>query len=307
MQVDKVEIRVKGRTVKVNSLQVDNRVIVINGKLIKMAKMNDEWNVDVKDPEILIKELKKSKLNADIFTFMQRLPETKPQFNYHMEWDNAAVIPIITFDQWWKNQITRKAKKKGVDVKIVDFDDDFVKGISDIYNETPIRQGKPFWHYGKDFDTLKEIHSTFLDKSDFIVAYYNNEVIGFIKLVYTEKFMRTMHVLSKIEHRNKAPINALIAKAVEICAKRKIPYLVYGQFDYGKKGSKTLSDFKRYNGFEKIDLPRYYIPLTTKGKIILKLKLHHGFVERLPEKLIVRLIDFREKYYTRKYKKIVKQ
>jgi hypothetical protein len=308
MQIYEEKIRVKGKDTKVPAIQINNKVVIIQGKYIKTARINDEWLEDVEDPEAIIRALKDSKVKADIFTFYQRLPETKPKYNYFMEWDNVAAIPIKSFDHWFKNQIhqntrnkVRKAKKKGVEVKCTDFNDEFVKRISNIYNETPIRQGKPFWHYEKDFETLKMIHSTFLDKSDFIGAYYNDEMIGFIKLVFAGKYTRTMHVLSMVKHRDKAPINILMAKAVEICENKKIPFLVYGSFDYGKRGRNSLTNFKRYNGFEKILLPRYYIPLTIKGKIILKLNLQHGAVDLLPEKIITRLINIRERWYKKKY------
>ena len=44
-----------------------------------------------------------------------------------------------------------------------------------------------------------------------------------------------MGIIAKIKHRDKAPMNALVAKAVEICAENKIPYLVYDKAYYGKK------------------------------------------------------------------------
>ena len=83
-----------------------------------------------------------------------------------------------------------------------------------------------------------------------------------------------------IRHRKVASTNALIAKAVEVCAEKQAPYLVYGSIDYGKKGSTSLADFKRHNGFEKINLPRYYVPLTLKGRIALNSNFHKGLIKR---------------------------
>ena len=109
-----------------------------------------------------------------------------------------------------------------------------------------------------------------IDLSTFLGAYYDDELIGFIKLLNAGKFMRTSGTIAKIKYRKKSPMNALIAKAVEICEMKNSAYLVYGKFVYGKKGPDGLSDFKRYNGFQKIDLPRYYIPLNIKGNIYLE-------------------------------------
>ena len=284
-------------------MRINNLEISITGKLIKTAFSRDEWYQVIEDPELLIAQLREAKVNADIFTFMQRLPETKPKYNYYMEWDNVSAIPIKSFDYWWTRQIpkqvrtkVKKAENSRVAVKVVDLNDELLKGIMSIYNETPIRQGKPFWHYGKDFDTVKKEVSTYLDASDFIGAFYKDQLIGFIKLVYAGETARMMQIISKLEHRDKAPNNALIAKAVQICGEKRIPYLVYGFWSRG-----SLGDFKRHNGFEKIEVPRYYIPLTIIGVIGLKLHLHHGVAGILPEKAMLGLIELRNKYYTRKY------
>lgn len=283
-------------------MRPNNHEIIISGKFIKIAKMKEEWFEDLNGPESLVQMLKNNRVKADIFTFWQRLPDTKPRYNYYMEWDSVAALSISSFDHWWKNQINaktrnvaRKAGKKGVEIKKVPFDDKFVKGIAGIFNETPVRQGKPFWHYGKDFDTIKREFSRFIFREDMIGAYYKDELIGFIMLAYAGKYAITGQILSKIEHRDKSPTNALLAKAVEICADKRIPYLVYAKWETG-----TLGDFKRHNGFKKIGLPRYYVPLKIKGKIALKIGLHHGFIGVIPAKLKKRLIYLRKKLYSLK-------
>ena len=219
-----------------------------------------------------------------------------------MEWESIAALPIKTYDYWLSTQVDsntrrgiKKAEKKGVEVKTANFDDEFVKGITNIFNETPVRQGKPFWHYRKDFETVKKEMSDRLEKATFIGAYYNNDLIGFIKLLNAGRYADMVEILSKVEHWDKSPNNALIAKAVEICAEKWIPYLVYALWPRG-----SLGEFKRRNGFEKIDLPRYYIPLTVRGQIFLKLQVHHGITGIIPEKLKVRLINLRRKWYASK-------
>ena len=160
--------------------------------------------------------------------------------------------------------------------------------MTDIFNETPIRQGKPFWHYGKDFETVKREFSRFLFREDLIGAYYNGELIGFIMLADAGKFAVLGQIISKIEHRDKAPNNALLAKAIEICERKNIPYLVYAKWDDG-----TLGAFKRHNGFQKINLPRYYVPLGPMGKVAIKLRLHHGIKGVIPTRVQERLKGYR--------------
>jgi hypothetical protein len=313
MQTGNVEISVKGKPVKVKAIPVNDKLIIITGKLLRVASIKgDGWigRDEMGDPTLLIPKLKEVKVKADIFTFGQMVPDSIPKYNYYMEWVNFAALPITTFDYWWTSQINdktrnmvRRAEKKGVSVRVAEFDETLIKGISSIYNETPVRQGRRFWHYGKEIDDVRSENSSYLERSCFIGAYCENELIGFIKLVYMDEVAGMMQILSKIKDREKAPNNALLAKAVEICAKRGIRYLVYSKFTYGKKGIDPLADFKRHNAFQKIDIPRYYVPLTIRGKIGLNLGLHHDFNELLPKDLISYLRRIRGEWYDKKIKK----
>ena len=92
-----------------------------------------------------------------------------------------------------------------------------------------------------------------------------------------------MQIVSMICHQDKAPTNALIAQSVRSCAERGIPFLWYANMTYGKKQDDGLADFKRHNGFQKIELPRYYVPLTVAGRMALRLGLHHGMSDWIPE------------------------
>lgn len=211
---------------------VCGKKVKISGKFIKIARLEEEWYEDLNDSELFINCLKNEKVKADILTFWQRLPDIEPTYNYYMEYDSIAALPITTFDGWWKKQINaktrnvaRKAEKKGVQIKLTVFDDNFVKGLMAIFNETPIRQNKPFWHYGKDFEKVKKEFSKNIHREDIVGAYLNDELIGFIMLAYADRYAMTTQILSKIGHNDKSPTNALLAKAVEICEKKKIPYL----------------------------------------------------------------------------------
>jgi len=50
----------------------------------------------------MLEALRKCGTRIDLFTFMQRLPETSPKYDYPMESDNLAALRITTFDDWWK-------------------------------------------------------------------------------------------------------------------------------------------------------------------------------------------------------------
>lgn len=298
-----IKIPDRGQSITVPALQVSDRTIIATGKWIRTAAVLDEMAVQgqsVRDPEAFVARLKESELKADLFTFAQQLPEITPKFSYPFAWDNVAAIRITSFQDWWENRLpqesrknARRAAKRGVVVRVVPFDDELVRGIHKIYNETPMRQGKRFWHFGKDFDTVKRELATYLDRSEFIGAYCNEELIGFLKMVHVNRTGTLFHILSMDQHRDKRAMNALVAKAVELCEERKLSHFIYGQFIYGNKNQSSLAEFKRRNGFEQIDFPRYYIPLTAEGKIFVRLRLYKGIDGLLPEPILQAFLNCR--------------
>jgi hypothetical protein len=250
---------------------------------------------------------------VDLFTFAQKLPDSEPKFSYLVEWDNLAVLPVSTFENWWTKQIgfkarnkAKQAEKNGVVLKEVPFSDSLVAGIHEIYNECPIRQRRRYPHYGKNFETVHREEATFLDSSIFIGAFFEDKLIGFVKLVPDETLTQAglMNIVSMIKHRDKVPQNALIAYAVRACASRGIPYLVYSKFDYGagKKEQDGLRDFKERNGFRRVKTPQYYVPLTALGWAAFRLGLHHRVAERVPEPVACRLRELRTLWYKRRYR-----
>lgn len=289
---------------------VCGKEIQIQGRLIRIARLDGEKYKFLDDPESVVASLRKSCPRVDILTFMQKLPETSAKYNYPMEWDNLAVLQISTFDHWWTERLGFKARnkakqaaKKGVIVREVPFDDRLAYGIWEIYNESPVRQGRRFPHYGKSIDQVRQMSSTFLETSIFIGAYLDGELIGFIKLTTDDSRTQAgvMHIVSMIRHRDKAPTNALVAQAVRSCADRGISHLVYSNFAYGKKEHSSLSDFKERNGFERINLPRYYVPLTGIGWAAFRIGLHHKFIDRLPETLLAKARRLRYSWYKCRY------
>jgi hypothetical protein len=291
-------------------MRAGGRNITLSGRYIRTARIDGELFRFIEDPKPIVAELRHSETRIDFFTFLQRLPETSPQYSYPMEWDNLAVVKIDSFDQWWNEQLgfkarnkAKQAEKKGAILREVPFDDALAKGIWEIYNETPIRQGRKFPHYGKTFERVCREAATFLDCSIFLGAFFEDKLIGFAKLTIDETGTQAglMHIISMVQHREKAPTNALIAQAVRACAQRGIRYLSYAHFAYGNKTHDSLSDFKERSGFKRINLPRYYIPLTLRGRVALSLGLHLSLHHHLPESLIIRLRRYRADWYNRKF------
>ena len=145
--------------------------------------------------------------------------------------------------------------------------------------------------------------ATFPESSIFIGAFEGDKLIGFIKLTMDDNRTQAgmMHILSMIKYRDKAPTNGLVVQAVRSCAERGIKHLVYSNFAYGNKLQSTLSDFKERNGFQKVDIRRYYIPLTLWGALAFQMGLHRRFAERVPESLAARLRELRSRWYEHRF------
>jgi hypothetical protein len=292
-------------------LRIGRRDIKVDGRLVRVARIEGDKYcfLDEHEPASMMEDLRKCGARIDLFTFVQRITETLPKHHYPWDWDNFAALPISTFNHWWTKQLgfkgrnkAKQAGKKGITLREIPFDEFLVRGIWTIYNEYPIRQGKRFPHYGMSVERVREYAGSFLDRSVFIGAFLGDSLIGFAKLTIdeTETQAGLMHIVSMVQHRDKAPTNALIAQAVRSCAERKIPYLIYSNFAYGNKQRDTLSDFKERNGFHRVDVPRYYVPLTWIGAAAFHLGMHRQLMERLPEAWIAKLRKVRGSWYARK-------
>ncbi|HTL31093.1 MAG TPA: hypothetical protein VL282_17815 [Tepidisphaeraceae bacterium] len=292
---------INGQPARIECVDIAGQTFSVNRGLLTVVQLEDDWFQEVGDPAAVVDALKRrNDFSSDIFTFCQRLPHVEPKYPYGHEWESIAAIPIETYDRWW-NQIEsatrnkiRKSRKLGVEVRECSFDDEFVRGMASIFNETPIRQGRRFWHYGKDFETVKKQFSRFLYREELLGAYYRDELVGFVMLGKTPAFADLGQIISKVEHRDKAVTNALIAKAVEVCCARGIGHLVYAFWT-----DDSLGEFKRQSGFREVKLPRYYVPLTLTGRMALRTGAHRGLKELLPAALTSSLKRARRAWYQR--------
>src|SRR5206468_12705867 len=124
----------------------------------------------LEDPIAMARSLQKPRAIADIFIFLEEACDGSLKYDLSREMASLSVLTIETFEHWWKqldfkvrNKI-RKATKMGVELRPATLDDDFVRGVEKIYNESPIRQGRRFWHYGKGFTQIKIDLSSFPDR-----------------------------------------------------------------------------------------------------------------------------------------------
>ena len=279
------ETLVNGSPARIRCVEIGGQVFEISSGPITVVRLEDEWYEDITDPQAVITALRDDPgFRPDLFTFWQRMPDVEPKYAYHFELEDIAVLPITSYDHWWRNQIKsrtrnliRKSEREGLVVREAEYDDEFVRGMTAIFNERPVRQGRKFWHYGKDFETVKRQFSRFLFREQMLGAYLEGEMIGFMMLCDAGRYGITGQIISSTKHRDKATNNALIARAVEISATRGWAHLIYYFWS-----DDSLAEFKRRCGFEKISVPRNYVPLSRKGEISLRLGAHRGWRALLP-------------------------
>jgi hypothetical protein len=252
---------------------------------VKIAQDNQEYEKDASTTDDFIKQLVEQ--GVDIYTFLERTwccPIKNPQSNWIRTDDNVGMLEVTTLDAWFtavgkktRNMI-RKAEKSGVKVTAVEPNPKLVEGIWKIYNETPVRQGRAFSHYGQSLQSVN-YNLTLAKKSTFIGAYIQEELVGFIQIIYGDHIAVISQILSLQQHWDKSLNNALLAKAVEVCAGNGNHWLMYGRIG----NHPSLDKFKESNGFVKYPIARYYVPLSGKGSLAIRLGLHKPFKDALPE------------------------
>jgi hypothetical protein len=259
-----------------NRYPEDVNMLIVGRRLFYYhAQYSIEYIEDTDPTKDLLHNLQKR--NVDLFTFVHRsFMMPVPKYSFPHEDEPIALLKIRSFENWWGSQIRteernriRKAEKKGVWVKTAEINENFIKSAQKIYNETPIRQGRRYVGYGLSLSDVREKFRN-LQRSEVLGAYFNNELIGLLWMVYGDRVARIRSFLSLIKHRDKAPNNALMAQGVRRCCEKGFRFIVYEKMGY----LPGLDSFKTHNGFKECVIPRYYIPLSKKGILAIKLRIH---------------------------------
>jgi hypothetical protein len=220
----------------------------------------------------------------DVLSFRERswCSDIEIPFQTKTTKDNVAVAEFDNYENWFQNlkcetrARIKRAARRGLITKEVLYSEEFAYGVLKIFNETKIRQGRRFTHYGESLDSVKQQLS---ESKDIIIgAFDGKEAIGFIQLAIGDCTGQITQILSLEHKRDMLPNNALIAKAVEVCANHNLNWLIYARMG----NHPSLDEFKRNNGFKKVEIKRHFVPLTTKGKVFLLLGLQKNFKDSIP-------------------------
>ncbi len=254
---------------------------------VKIARDFREYYKNIIPTDIFLSKLRLR--NLDIFTFIERkwcCPIPNPPASWVETEDNIGLLEIKDYETWWNaigkktRNMVRKAEKDGVSVSVVSQSDQLAEGIWKIYNETPIRQGRVFPHFGESHETVAA--NMYAEKnSTFIGAFIGDELAGFIQILHGDEIAVLSNILSMQKYWDKSVNNALLAKAVEVCVAKGERWLMYGRIG----NHPSLDKFKKNNGFFKYPITRFYVPLTSEGKYAIKLRLHRELKDALPESI----------------------
>jgi hypothetical protein len=101
-----------------------------------------------------------------------------------------------------------------------------------------------------------------------------------------------VHIIAKLAHRDKCVMDALIGRAVELCAERGLGYLHYGSWTDGGVGV-----FREKHGFRRVDVPRFFVPLTARGRLMMAMNWHRPLRERLPAPVTALMLRLRARWH----------
>lgn len=260
--------------------------IVSRKKLFfKIARDPEEYLKDIVPSGKLIEILRNRRI--DVFTFLERkwcYKVEDPAETWVKATDNIALLHITDHQEWLRiigkktRNMIRKAEKSGIRTEISEPNEVLAKGMWKIYNETPIRQERAFPHYGISLDSiLKGLAST--RNATYVGAYMQNELVGFVQLIHGDKITLISQILSLQKHWDKSLNNGLIDKTIEVSADRHKQWIMYGRMG----NHPSLDRFKQSNGFNQFALTRYYVPITGKGKMAIRLGLQKEIKDSLPK------------------------
>ena len=245
---------------------------------------------DIEPRRELLRKLKSQ--GADLFTFIQRsfLDCDTKEYGFFSNFETIGLLKINSYSEWLKS-IAKSARRyvrkgyKGLKVKLADVDEEFIENALKIYNETPVRQGRKYSGFGLSEADLWTKFSDMRD-SEILGAYAEKQLIGLLWISYGDRVAAFRSYLSLIKYRNRYPNNALLAESVQRCCAKGYHFLTYGNMGY----IPSLDFFKSAHGFRRYPVPRFYVPLSTKGQLAIKLKMYRSVEHSLPQVLIPSLL-----------------
>ena len=104
---------IKGQPAQIECVEIGGQTYSITRGPAHVVSLEDEWYEDVRDPEAVIAALRASSATSRRTSSRSgsgcRI--SSRGIAYHQEWDEIAVLPIKSYDDWWNNQIKSQSAK----------------------------------------------------------------------------------------------------------------------------------------------------------------------------------------------------
>src|SRR5687767_7326178 len=95
---------IKGQPADVQCRRLDGQIYEVSSGPLATVRLFEEWYEDVGDVRRVIDAFRAQRA-GDIFTFVQRFPDTTPRYDFYRQDEQWAVLPVSTFEAWWANDI----------------------------------------------------------------------------------------------------------------------------------------------------------------------------------------------------------
>lgn len=229
------------------------------------------------------------------FRFPEYLVSQDQEISHAYHASNRSRLNLSDYAHWEKKQIKkdvreglRRANREGVSVERVAYSNLVVEVASEVFNETPYRQGRRFWHYGKSHEQLRQELAPLSAVSQYFLARKGSEYVGFAQIVPLPHrgSARSVHVISKAQHVRSRVSSALIQSIVAYCCDTKLTSFVYGRHIYSGNENSNLRKFKERHGFRNYEYKNYYVPVAPLGHAYLAMGLYQGLREMVPKPAI---------------------
>ena len=219
----------------------------------------------------------------------------------------ARILPLMReFSYIWTNKFNKKArnlvkkfKKSNGIVKVLDRPLDYINEIMEVNLSAPIRQGRPMPpSYTNREIVIKSLEASLKEKKGHLKVYgafIHDKLVAYSYVVEHNGYAYISRFLTHTKYFKYAVSNGLISAIIEDLCNRNIEVVQYG---YWSRHHKGVNHFLKQHGFERGKVEAYYIPLSRKGRLALRiLRLISGVKETSLGELLRRVSLVRRFYY----------
>ncbi len=192
----------------------------------------------------------------------------------------ARILPLSKgFEYIWKNKFNKKARnlvrkflRSGGKVELLKNPLNYVDDIMEINLSKPLRQGRPLPEtYTRKDLVIQILERNIRDKGEHFRVYgafIKDKLVAYAYVSEHNGYAYISRFLTHAKYFKYAASNGLLSFIIESLCKEGVKVVQYG---YWSRHYEGVNHFLQQHGFEKGEVRAYYIPLTMKGSLVLKM------------------------------------